>query len=756
MKTENTRIFLLLASLCLFAGMGSAVQYAVLQHSDAQEPPEPKLEVSMEMICDNGLDDDQDGNADCYDEDCYGSPSCMEDGNCTDGIDNDMDGSTDCDDDDCSAEPACEPPDEICDNGLDDDQDGNADCYDEDCYGSPSCGDEGQEEQEGEEQDFCGNGICSNNELCNSCPQDCGACPPRCGDWACNGNETCPIVDQSGAMTPAKPGKSICTADCGSACPPVCGNTICERNEICPSDCPNQKPKTIQQGCGNGTCDEGESRAACPEDCLFVPPLCGDRVCVPPEQYSNCPLDCPLIPVGETKSQVLTEKAICGDGRCSGNESCMSCDGDCGSCFLDRVLRGVSDMEEELTIDRVQQTSSRLVQSLERDTAIKKLLGEDTIRDLQMLRELKADRNRMFSVSEAVSLSKLVNRVTNAMATESNSVRALLQREIFPNEHVQRELSTTPGLEEINAAVHAGDLRAMRNLLLTPRADVYVLDRDLSAYENIYHFLLESDEEKFVQRYPRIPKTFAAPEKDTPFNAKERLRESAFLMMRMRQMAADPDAVLPDLEERLEYLTKRKHAIAGVIGIPEENMDENVERMEDGLQSPAPKKLLNIVGMFNFLSLTPNFQKLELTFERATSGMRSGIGTIRSYFAWGSAPEAEAASFLAEKGRSYAVNALQTEHIELQKLALRIVVEEQKGEMQVLFLHLPEDDRIIFEDRLEQWMQKFETAGSPTLLRIAMHELGLIVYEAENAARSRSNIFLRLGYAIQDFFGVTT
>lgn len=50
-----------------------------------------------EEICNNGIDDDGDGFADCEDFDCD-TFEC----NCSDGIDNDADGFTDCEDIDCN------------------------------------------------------------------------------------------------------------------------------------------------------------------------------------------------------------------------------------------------------------------------------------------------------------------------------------------------------------------------------------------------------------------------------------------------------------------------------------------------------------------------------------------------------------------------------------------------------------------------------------------------------------------------------
>src|SRR3989344_1435936 len=96
--------------------------------------------------CDNGLDDDQDGKADFAGRDVNNDgdlndpgdlprdPNCAtpNDDNegsggaeaiCNDGVDNDADGQTDCSDSDCAGNAACV----ACSNGIDDDRDGTID-----------------------------------------------------------------------------------------------------------------------------------------------------------------------------------------------------------------------------------------------------------------------------------------------------------------------------------------------------------------------------------------------------------------------------------------------------------------------------------------------------------------------------------------------------------------------------------------------------------------------------------------------------
>lgn len=56
---------------------------------------------------------------------------------CDDGMDNDGDGQADCNDRDCAAELTCQP--EVCDNGVDDNANGQADCDDPDCVNDATC-----------------------------------------------------------------------------------------------------------------------------------------------------------------------------------------------------------------------------------------------------------------------------------------------------------------------------------------------------------------------------------------------------------------------------------------------------------------------------------------------------------------------------------------------------------------------------------------------------------------------------------------
>ncbi len=100
------------------------------------------LTCFYEWICDDSLDNDDDGPADCLDSDCNGVNECQFgfEMSCDDIFDNDGDGATDCLDPDCDTFENCEFGFETsCDDSYDNDGDGAVDCNDSDCNGVDGC-----------------------------------------------------------------------------------------------------------------------------------------------------------------------------------------------------------------------------------------------------------------------------------------------------------------------------------------------------------------------------------------------------------------------------------------------------------------------------------------------------------------------------------------------------------------------------------------------------------------------------------------
>lgn len=132
-----------------------------------EDPSEEEGTEGDDPNCGDGTcDADEDGES-CP-ADCGGGEGEIE--ICDNAEDDDGDGDADCDDPDCVADEACAAaPESMCEDGVDEDGDGDTDCDDEDCANNLAC-------------ETCGNGNCAAVEDCNSCPDDCGECPPEICD----------------------------------------------------------------------------------------------------------------------------------------------------------------------------------------------------------------------------------------------------------------------------------------------------------------------------------------------------------------------------------------------------------------------------------------------------------------------------------------------------------------------------------------------------------------------------------------------
>ncbi|MCB9534321.1 MAG: hypothetical protein H6698_08455, partial [Myxococcales bacterium] len=105
---------------------------------------------SSEIHCEDGFDNDGDGDIDCDDSDCGFHGICTgQEMDCDNNIDDDGDGDIDCDDLDCfnCTGPECFGHgscggESDCGNGLDDNFNGYVDCHDFDCLHAPECANE--------------------------------------------------------------------------------------------------------------------------------------------------------------------------------------------------------------------------------------------------------------------------------------------------------------------------------------------------------------------------------------------------------------------------------------------------------------------------------------------------------------------------------------------------------------------------------------------------------------------------------------
>lgn len=160
----------------------------------ADRGPEVVLCLPTE-VCGNGLDDDCNGQIDCFDRACRSHPSCinrkLED--CDNNLDDDDNGFTDCDDPACFADKACLVPGiEACNNALDDDDDLLIDCDDPDCFSNPICKVQPTNE-------ICGNGKDDNGDALVDCSDPQCKTFPACLQSACLPDVDFGAISSSGA-----------------------------------------------------------------------------------------------------------------------------------------------------------------------------------------------------------------------------------------------------------------------------------------------------------------------------------------------------------------------------------------------------------------------------------------------------------------------------------------------------------------------------------------------------------------------------
>ncbi len=224
----------------------------------------PNLPSPKREICDNGVDDNNDGRIDCDDPYCYGLNECAE--NCGDGIDNNRNGLVDCEELIwCRDSIRCVP--ENCTNDLDDNADGLTDCADPQCAGTLYCIPED-----------CTNGLDDNaNGLIDCNDPQCFGTPVCLPENCTNG-----VDDNGDGLKDCDDPKCKTDASCAVSSVEICGNFIdddgnglvdCE-DPACLGMASCSKPVQRLEICGNDIDDDGNGLVDCADPACLGTPFC--------------------------------------------------------------------------------------------------------------------------------------------------------------------------------------------------------------------------------------------------------------------------------------------------------------------------------------------------------------------------------------------------------------------------------------------------------------------------------------------------
>jgi hypothetical protein len=329
--------------------------------------------VSPEEICNNGTDDDGDGDADCADPDCAEHRACLcgngvlDPGEACDGTElggkdcasQGFDGGVLACTDGCELDVSGCTHDEVCDNGTDDDGDGDADCADADCAAFEAC--------------LCGNGVLDSGEECDGAAfggKTCESLGYASGILACT--NACEL-NESGCVYPPEDcdngtdddhdGDADCDdGDCAEAAVCLCGNGVlddgenCDGTELgeascrtldfeagdlaCNDDCTfDTSDCRLVEDCADGQDDDGDGDVDCQDsECQEAPNcnVCGDDRADPGEACDGTDL----------KGQTCETKGFAG-----GTLACVGCAFDTSGCHEAEACNGGADEDRDGLVD---------------------------------------------------------------------------------------------------------------------------------------------------------------------------------------------------------------------------------------------------------------------------------------------------------------------------------------------------------------------------------------------------------------------
>jgi hypothetical protein len=243
-----------------------------------------------EQVCNDGIDNDNDGDTDCADYDCRDDTACPED--CDNLTDDDADGAIDCNDSECDGTPACP---EICDDTFDNDADGRIDCYDSDCFGA-------------------------------GCPES----PDRCADGLDNdadGAIDCRDSDCFGAGCPEYPGNCYDGLDNDGVNGTDCADPLCLASD--PNCHLTENAVPYPPTCDDGIDNNSDGKTDCAD-----PGCVGDPYCQAEHSwnfgtsYCDDGLDNDVDGLTDCDDVIDCGSDLCACGTPSTNETLALCDND--------------------------------------------------------------------------------------------------------------------------------------------------------------------------------------------------------------------------------------------------------------------------------------------------------------------------------------------------------------------------------------------------------------------------------------------
>ena len=495
--------------------------------------------------------------------------------------------------------------------------------------------------------------------------------------------------------------------------------------------------------CDDSDCDDDEACSAETSDAEQNFPIkyCGDHVCSNNGQEScaTCPSDCGLC--------VETEAPVCGDLVCEESENCLA---DCAPFMEEEIIQELFRDPVPATID-IDTIEHAPTESIEETLAsLSRIVKEDQRFQERLAQKGTAEITASLMGEDNLrQIARYISQITEALREEAADVRRTVLHDLFLSPSVAQLMRTLPQKEEIVRKAKEGNLIAVYELLPEPRESVELRLLEVEEYDTL---LREQYSDAFdaLHTFRVLPVAFADEHVRGSADAKDGFMDSAFLRKRMESLGIDPRTGLPSLEQDIENLSKRKNTLAGIIGIVESDVEENIDDAKENLQEPSTRSLINIMGIFSYIRTTANFDALEETYGNAVARMNTGFQKVQSLFVWNDiSPRAEASELLGEE----ITDALASADLHEKKSAVISLMQSQEYVVHELLNTLPEENREAHVRNLSKTEEEVNLARNVEDLERAIGSYSNTLTVLESEARLQHGFMKRIIFEMQDFFG---
>ena len=519
--------------------------------------------------------------------------------------------------------------------------------------------------------------------------------------------------------------------------------------------------------CGDGVCSALEKEAGrCKEDCNRFRGWCGNSNCELNENCRTCPIDC-----GKCEEGLEGIAAIsCGDDVCSPGEGCKDCPEDCGACpgnwagriryafrkalrlaqwyikkgldlvNLDGAVQFIEENQEQMHENALLRTEAaqELLDFLAEHEEYEERIGDSGINLVTSV----AEQGEAAGALNIISSTRIRRRINKTIETEETNLKeAFAQMLVSPQ--IKDVISESADWGEVQKTVEEGDISKLSDALPKTRRPVRTLKEELQKYRQIHPPAEETSWEQSGIAFAQE----AVEEKE--LSNKDAFIESVQLLKEMRDIAQDPEAAAPTIEESIAYLQSRRDLVGGIVGISGEEFDENLSGIKDGVEKETSSSLLNSLNMARFVRSSDNFKDAKKLY--ANAGNKVSYGVMRFFSV--KTPLARAKINISKNLTPEQIEGLTGADFEAKREALRGILRNLSKGTAKTISRLPMSEREVFEERFASLVFSLEMAENVRDLQGVVSNWHTAFTDLQASYNKKRNFFFRYSFTLRRLFG---